>query len=192
MFAVDKRITGFSQFITVIAQEQVAEIQLQCHLVLECSNRSKVKTAPTLFCRRFWKNDSNKGKGQNENKDIKLAYNTDKNQEHESLFQRLQTHIEHSTNYIPTQLETFVDDRSQVSQLQTVIKQKMKLLEATEKRLSKLEQLFKALLTIPPSSFEAERTFSAAGLFDTKLLSQLSDKSVSALSFLRSHYMKNN
>ena len=31
-----------SQFITVIAQEQVAEIQVQCHLVMERSNQSKV------------------------------------------------------------------------------------------------------------------------------------------------------
>ena len=146
LFAVDWRITVLSQFITIIAQEQVADIQLHCHLVLECSNQSKVKTAPTLFCRLFWENDSNEGKGQNENEDTKLAYNTNKNQEPESLFQRLQTYIEHSTNSTPTKLEAFVDDRtrSQVSQLQTVIKQKMKLLEATGKRPSKLEQLFKA------------------------------------------------
>ena len=160
---------------------------------MERSNQSKIKTAPILFCRLFWEYDSNEGKGQNENEDIKLACNTNKNQEHESLFQRLQTHIEHFTNYTPTQLETFVDDRSQVSQLQTVIKRKMKLLEATENQTKpsqekiprKLEQLFKALLTIPPTSFEAEQTLSAGGLFATKLRSQLSDKSVSALSFFK-------
>ena len=38
-----------------------------------------VKTATTLFCDLFWKNDSNEGKGQNENKDIELANNTNKN-----------------------------------------------------------------------------------------------------------------
>ena len=68
----------------------------------------------------------------------------------------------------------------------------MKLLEATGKRPSKMKQLFKALLTIPPTSVEPERVFSAAGLFARKLRSRLSDKSVSALSFLRSHYIKNN
>ena len=52
-----------------------------------------------------------------------------------------------------------VDDRRQVSQLQTVIKQETKLLEATEKKSSKLEQLFKALLTIPPTSVETESFF---------------------------------
>ena len=151
-----------------------------------------MKTTTTLFCRLFWENDRNKRKDQDENEDIELASNTNKNQEHESLFQRLQTLIEHSTNSTPTQLETFIDDRSQVSLLQTVIKQEMKLLKATGKRPSKLEQLFKAFLTIPPTSVVVEREFSAAGLFATKLRSQLSDKFVRALSFLRSHYMKNN
>ena len=68
----------------------------------------------------------------------------------------------------------------------------MKLLEATGKRPSKLEQLFKALLTIPLTSVEAEQAFSAAGLIATKLRSRLSDKSVSALRFLRSHFKKTN
>ena len=86
-----------------------------------------VKTTTTLFCRLFWENDSNEGKGQNKNEDIELANNTNKNQEYESLFQRLQTHIEHFTNSTPTQLETFVDDRSHVTQFQTVVKQEMKL-----------------------------------------------------------------
>ena len=39
---------------------------------------------------------------------------------------------------------------------------------------------------------EAERAFSAAGLFATKLRSRPDDKSVNALSFLRSNYMKQN
>ena len=147
-----------------------------------------VKTATPLFCRLFWKSDSNKAKSHDENEVIELASNDQKD---ESLFERFQTHIEHSANSTPTQpLKTIVDDRRQVSQLQTVIKQEMKLLEATEKRPGKLEQLFKALLSIPPTSVEAERVFSAAGLFTTKLRSRLSDKSVNALCFLRSHYMK--
>ena len=86
-----------------------------------------VKTATTLFCRLFWENDSNERKGQDENEDTELANNTNKNQGHESLFQRLQTQIEHSTNSTPTQFVTSVDDKSQVTQFQTVVKQEMKL-----------------------------------------------------------------
>ena len=92
-----------------------------------------VKTATALFCRLFWENDRNGGKGQDKNEDIQVANNTNKNQEHESLFQRLQILIKHSTNSTLTLLETFADDRSQVSQIQTVIKQEMKLLETTGK-----------------------------------------------------------
>ena len=153
-----------------------------------CSNSKEgfVKIATTLFCRLLWGSDSNKAKSRDENKVIELACN---NQKDESLFKRLQTHIEHSTNSTPTQqLKTIVDDRRQVSQLQTVIKLEMKLLKATEKRPGKLQQLFKALLSIPPTSVEAERAFSAAGLFTTKLRSRLSNKSVNVLCFLRSRY----
>ena len=157
-----------------------------------CSNSEEgfVKTATTLFCYHlFWGSDSNKSKSQDEKEVIELASN---NQKDESHFKKLQTHIEHFTNSTLTQqLKTIVDDRPQVSQLQIVIKQEMKLLEATEKRPGKLEQLFKALLSISPRSVKAERAFSSAGLFPTKLRSRFSDKSVNALCFLRSHYIKN-
>ena len=43
----------------------------------------------------------------------------------------------------------------------------------------------RALLTIPPTTVEAERVFSAAGLFFTKLRTSLSDRSIDRLMFLR-------
>ena len=105
-----------------------------------------------------------------------------------SLFERLQAHIEHSTDFTDNQSDTQSDDRNQ---LQEVIKQEMNLFEAIRKRPTKLELVFNALLSIPPTLVEAERAFSAAGLFVTKLRSRLSDKSLNALTFLRSYYMKN-
>jgi len=47
-------------------------------------------------------------------------------------------------------------------------------------------------LSIPPTSVEAERAFSAVGLFANEIRPQLSDQSVNGLSFLRSHYKKMN
>jgi hypothetical protein len=38
--------------------------------------------------------------------------------------------------------------------------------------------LFKALKTIPPTSIEAERAFSTAGIFITKLRNRLSAKTI--------------
>ena len=75
--------------------------------------------------------------------------------------------------------------------LQEDIKQEMNLFEATKKPSTKLELLFNALLSIPPTSVEVERAFFAAGLFVTKMRSRLRDKSLNALTFLRSYYMKN-
>ena len=107
-----------------------------------------------------------------------------------SLFERLQAHIEPSMDFTDNQSDTQSDDRNQ---LQKVTKQEMNLFEATRKRQTKLELLFNALLSIPPTSVETERAFSAAGLFVTKLklCSGLSNKSLDALTFLRSYYMKN-
>ena len=156
------------------------------------TKESFLETATTLIRRLFYEDDSNEEESQDENEANELDNNPTNNQNDENLFERLQAHIAHySTQSTPIQFMTF-NDRGRVSQLQTVIKQEMKLLEATEKRPSKLEQLFRALSSIPPTSVEAERAFSAAGLFATKLRSRLGDKSENALSFLRSHYMKKN
>ena len=153
-----------------------------------------LKTSTTLICRLFCEDDSNEAESQDEieSEAIQLDNDPSNNQSDENFFERLQAHIEqYSTHSTPIQSITF-DDRSRVRQLRTVIKQEMKLLKATGKRPSKLEQLFRALSSIPPTSVEAERAFSAAGLCATKRRSRLGDKSVNALSFLRSHYMKQN
>ena len=48
-----------------------------------------------------------------------------------------------------------------------------------------LEKLYNALLGIPISSVEAERCFFTTGNFSTKLQSNLSDETLSALVFLK-------
>lgn len=53
-----------------------------------------------------------------------------------------------------------------------------------------LENLYQILLTIKPTSVDAERAFSNAGLICTKVRSRLSDECMDALSFLRSHFQK--
>ena len=44
----------------------------------------------------------------------------------------------------------------------------MKLLESIGRRPSKLEQLFRELLSVPPTSIAAEQALFAAGLFAAK------------------------
>lgn len=148
------------------------------------SNNTKqgfLKTATSLVSRLFGDNDSNEAEGQSEEGQIEL---TNTNPKNDSLFERLQAQIEHST-HIQSNISSFDNGN------RAIIKQEMRLLEATGKRPSKLEHIYNALLSIPPTSVEAERAFSAAGLFTTKIRSRLSDKSINALSFLRSYYMKN-
>ena len=62
------------------------------------------------------------------------------------------------------------------------------IFEATGVKITNIIRLKNALESIPPTSVEAERAFSAVGLFITKLRTRLSDRSVSRLSFLRTYY----
>lgn len=61
----------------------------------------------------------------------------------------------------------------------------------TAEVLEKLRRLEAALKTIPASSVECERNFSAIGLVHTKLRNRLSDESIDYISFGK-HYMKRN
>jgi hypothetical protein len=65
------------------------------------------------------------------------------------------------------------------------------IFESTKKRPENLEKLFKALKTIPPTLIEAERAFSTAGIFITKLRNRLSPKTINALIFLKHFFKKN-
>lgn len=61
------------------------------------------------------------------------------------------------------------------------------LFEATGQRPTNATLLYEALKSIPPTSVESERVFSAAGLFVTKLRTRLNDSSLDHLSFLKSY-----
>ena len=74
--------------------------------------------------------------------------------------------------------------------LQKIILKEFALFEATKVRPTNLQQLYLALGTIQPTSVEAERAFSVCGLFITKRRNRLSDKSINALCFLKSHLLK--
>ena len=63
----------------------------------------------------------------------------------------------------------------------------MAVFEETGTRTVNLEKLYKLLLPLPPTFVEAERAFSSASLFITKLCTSLNDESVNILRFLRAH-----
>ncbi len=72
------------------------------------------------------------------------------------------------------------------------IGKEMNVYEATGKRTENLTLLFNALSTIPPTSIESERAFSALGLFITKIRTRLSDKSIDHLCFLKHYFRSQN
>ena len=57
-----------------------------------------------------------------------------------------------------------------------------------EKKTLALKELSRSLLTVPPTSVEAERTFSASGLLLTKLRCRLSDASLDMLIFPKFYF----
>ena len=79
--------------------------------------------------------------------------------------------------------------QSSVTDVLKAIKREIAVLEASEHRPLCLEKIYKALKTLQPSSVEAERSFSSAGLFVTKLRTNLSDKSLNNLFILKSHFL---
>lgn len=72
------------------------------------------------------------------------------------------------------------------------IKQEFTLFRNTGKRTENLEKLFDAICSIKPTSTDSERVFSISANFCTKIRSRLSDKSLNALVFLKSFYLKLN
>ena len=131
-----------------------------------------------MTSRLICEDDRNKAESQDESEANELDNDSNNNQNDENLFERLQAHVEQLfTHSTPIQSMTF-DERSRFSQFHTVIKQEVKLLEATGKKPSKLEQLLRALSSIPPMPVEEEQAFSAAGLFALKIKSKFGDKSV--------------
>ncbi|KRY26479.1 hypothetical protein T01_9761, partial [Trichinella spiralis] len=65
-----------------------------------------------------------------------------------------------------------------------IIKNEMAVFEAVGQRPKTLQKLYDALITAPPTSCETGRSFSAAGLFVTKLRLSLKDETIDTLCLL--------
>ena len=69
-----------------------------------------------------------------------------------------------------------------------MVQKECEVFEASGIRPANLQTLYEALLTIQPTSVEAERAFSACGLFVTKLRYRLHDSTIDALCFIRNAF----
>ena len=77
---------------------------------------------------------------------------------------------------------------SGTSNLATVIRQEIALFEGGGSRGRHLQFVYDYLLTVPPSSVEAERAFSAAGIVCSRLRTRLDDATLDNLCFLRTFF----
>jgi hypothetical protein len=80
---------------------------------------------------------------------------------------------------------------SSTSSVLSAIKTEMAVFDTKGVRGRCLQLAYTYLLSIPPTSVEAERAFSAAGALCTKIRSRLSDMSLDTLCLLRTFYQSN-
>jgi len=102
----------------------------------------------------------------------------------------LQDELEMALNAVK-ETNSFKNTGLQTKNLFTTIKQETALFESNKTRGFHLELAYKYLKTIPPTSVESERAFSASGYFCNRIRSRLSDASLDQLCFLRSYFQLN-
>ena len=78
----------------------------------------------------------------------------------------------------------------QTSTLLSCVKKEISFFEHSGELPKILKSIKNSLDTLPPSSVEAERCFSASGLFVTKLRSSLSDTMIDNLCLMRGYLLR--
>jgi hypothetical protein len=99
-----------------------------------------------------------------------------------TLEEKLEAEIKRSMQNLEPQTR-----RHRKTDLMKTIKKEINLLE-TGTRGYHLELAYKYLMSIPPTSIEPERAFSAAAYLGNKLRTRLGDDTLNALLFLRSYF----
>jgi hAT family C-terminal dimerisation region len=83
-----------------------------------------------------------------------------------------------------------VTSASTSQELMKVIRQEMTLFESGGTRGRYLQLVYDYIMSVPPTSVEAERAFSAAGIICSRLRTRLGDETLDSLCFLRSYFQK--
>lgn len=84
-----------------------------------------------------------------------------------------------------------IKNKSKISRgknIESELKKQMHNFESDGTRSHLLELVYQYLLTIPPTSVESERAFSAAGLICSQLRTSLADDSLWSICFLRAFF----
>ena len=78
------------------------------------------------------------------------------------------TKLKELKDFLEMTTPTFSLSLSTLSEVLHQVKREMTIFESTGERPACLQKIFRAIKTLPPTSVEAERAFSSAGLFITK------------------------
>jgi hypothetical protein len=105
--------------------------------------------------------------------------------ESQSLEDELQLAISHAIQ-IPAQQSSV--GRGKEDSLATVIRQETSLFEGGGVRGRILQLAYDYLMSVPPTSVEAERAFSSAGVVCSKLRTRLGDETLGNLCMLRTFF----
>ena len=144
---------------------------------LEYPSRSElIKTAKDLHVKLFWE------EATVDTENPEPAPQTDEPQSKKSRSEELK-------DYLGAKPKASGNTLSSPNEIQSQIKREFSSFDATGTLPPTLAQIFRTLKAIPPTSVEAERSFSAAGLFLTKLRSRLNDESLDTLCLLRHYFM---
>ena len=135
-------------------------------------------TAAILFCCLFEESYEDEDKLEEECQEIP---NIDEGQS--SLAEQLEQSIKDALK-CPS-----ISKRMRVGTSSKSLLKEMAVFELTKTRTNNLEMLYNALMAIPVTSVEAERSFSASGLFVTKLRSSLNGNTLDALCILRAYFL---
>lgn len=88
----------------------------------------------------------------------------------------------------PTTVISQSDSSQHDRKMLAAIKAEMAVFASSGHRGRFLQHAYDYLMTVPATSVEAERAFSAAGLICTKIRSRLGDVTVDTLSFMKAFY----
>ena len=105
----------------------------------------------------------------------------------EELQEKIKNNLSDAAKTQQQQLRT--QDNSS-SRVENALKAEMALFQGNGNRGVNLQRLYEYLTTVPPTSVEAGRAFSAAGTLCTKIRSSLGDESLDALCFMRSYFQQ--
>lgn len=117
---------------------------------------------------------------------------TEDNQSSESpamtVEEQMEAAMRQAREVFPSTAQTSVKPQDVSRKIDASIKAEMAVFDSSGQRGRMMEQAYQYLLSVPPTSVEAERAFSAAGVLCTKLRSRLGDDTLDSLAFLRSYY----